>query len=342
VNAGIDVEYAPYTIAQRRPAPSAPGVPAGSPDQPPIDTSSSGTTFQPGAYTEWELAPWRGATIVPGLRVDYDRGTDSWDVSPRFAMRQQLGDFPRTTLKGGVGLFYQPPDPAQIDLATGQAATLGAVNVTAQRAIQYDVGCERDLTRQVDLSVDLFYKSLDHLLVAGDGSTGDGYAYGTELLLRYKPDEHFFGWISYTYSRSYRRDTASSPLFPFQYDQPNVLTILGSYKWGRWQLGARYRLVSGNPYTPETAGAYDAAAAQTLAVAGVPTNGMRLPAFSALDVRVDHTWQFRRWKLVGYLDISNVTNAANPEGVTYNYNFTQSQYANGLPILPSFGVRGEL
>ena len=38
---------------------------------------------------------------------------------------------------------------------------------------------------------------------------------------------------------------------PYDFDQPNNLTVLGTYQLGRgWSAGARFRLVSGNPYTP--------------------------------------------------------------------------------------------
>ena len=339
---GTDVIYAPYDLHQQRRAPAVPGVPAGSSGTPPILVDTKGTQAQPGAYTEWELDLWPGGHIVPGFRIDYDHGTGQWDYSPRLAMRQQLGD--RLVLKGGVGRFYEPPAPNQIDLAAADPTLAAAAGLSTQRSTHYDLGFELSLTPHLELSNDGFYKSLDRLAVTGLGSVGSGYTYGDEVMLRYKPDDHFFGWISYTYSRSMRRNTDATALYPFTYDQPHVLTVLGSYKLsgGRWQLGARFRFVSGDPYTPSTYGAYDAGASENLAVTGNPPNSMRLPNFYALDIRIEHVWQFERWKMTGYLDISNVTNAANPESIGYNYNFTQSQFNTGLPILPSIGVRGEL
>ena len=83
-------------------------------------------------------------------------------------------------------------------------------------------------------------------------------------------------------------------------------------------------------------------AATTLATAASPTFGSRLPLFHQLDVRVDKVWTFPRWHLTAYLDIQNIYNYQAPEGQTYNYNFTQSAYVRGLPILPILGLRGEL
>ena len=39
-----------------------------------------------------------------------------------------------------------------------------------------------------------------------------------------------------------------------------------------------------------------------------------------------------------YIDIQNIVNRHNPEGVTYNKDYTRLSYTNGLPIFPSIGV----
>ena len=64
--------------------------------------------------------------------------------------------------------------------------------------------------------------------------------------------------------------------------------------------------------------------------------------FTQLDVRVDKTWKFKEWTLSAYLDVQNTYNQGNVEGVSYNYDYTRSTFAQGLPLLPSLGVRGEL
>ena len=67
----------------------------------------------------------------------------------------------------------------------------------------------------------------------------------------------------------------------------------------------------------------------------------RLPTFHQLDLRVDKKFVFDSWILNVYLDLQNAYNRGNPEGVQYNYDATLAQYATGLPIIPSFGIRGE-
>lgn len=140
------------------------------------------------------------------------------------------------------------------------------------------------------------------------------------------------------------------------WDQTHVLTVLGSVQLGRgWELGARFRLVSGNLVTPivcnpEEAGCianrlnaiYHAHSASYSPLAFGSDNSERLPLFHQLDLRMDKTWRFKRWQLSLYVDIQNVYNRGNPEGLSYNYNYTKREYVTGLPFLPSFGLRGEL
>ena len=51
---------------------------------------------------------------------------------------------------------------------------------------------------------------------------------------------------------------------------------------------------------------------------------------------------FQTWQFSAYLDVLNIYNRGNPEGVSYNYNYTKQSIVTGLPILPVLGIRGEL
>lgn len=339
MNAGLDVYYAPYELSAELPPLPRPGVPPPGPlaSQQLLQTQSNGTLYEPAAYVEWEATPWRGVRIVPGLRLDYTQATGAWDFDPRIVVRQDVTTSPRTTIKGGVGLFTEPPQPQQTN------AVFGTPGLVSNRAYHYDLGVEREITRNVDVSVEGFYKQLDRLVVQGLGNTGTGVIYGAEVLLRYKPDAHFFGWLAYTLSRSLLRDAPGMPLMLSEFDETHVLTVLGSYKLGRgWEFGARFRLTSGYMYTPQQYGFYDESVGSYSPLDAYPQFSSRLPLFHSLDLRVDKTWKFR-WGTVGaYLDVLNVYNNANVDGIGYNFNSTLSTYVGDLPILPSVGLRVEL
>ncbi|HET9930084.1 MAG TPA: TonB-dependent receptor, partial [Polyangiaceae bacterium] len=215
-------------------------------------------------------------------------------------------------------------------------------------------GIEHEFLPPLELSVEGFYKDLRNLVVsnpAADQSAagqtytnvGTGRSYGAEVLLRYKPTGRFFGWLAYTLSRAERKDGPADDKHLFEYDQTHILTAIASYKLGRgWQIGSRFRYVSGKPYTPNLGGVMDYDAGVYSPIASPNEYSKRLPSFHQLDVRVDKTWKFSHWSLAAYLDVQNVYAHKNIEGRADNYDYSKTTPIYGLPILPVVGLRGEL
>ena len=161
------------------------------------------------------------------------------------------------------------------------------------------------------------------------------------MLVRQQLGKKFFGWVSYTLSRSERKDHPSEAWHPFQFDQTNILTLVASRVLPRgWQVGARFRYVTGTPYTPILGSLYDATSDRYTPISG-PNLGGRLPSFNQLDLRVDKLWVFDKWRFSAYLDIQNAYNASNPEALSYNYDYRISHPVTGLPFLPILGIRGD-
>ena len=133
------------------------------------------------------------------------------------------------------------------------------------------------------------------------------------------------------------------PLVLSEFDETHILTVLGSYRLGRgWEFGARYRLTSGYMYTPSSYGFYDENIGTYLAQQAYPQFGSRLPLFQSLDLRVDKTWKFGWGQIGAYLDVLNVFNNGNVDGISYNYNSTRTSFVPDLPFLPSLGIRVEM
>src|SRR5262249_19077470 len=97
---------------------------------------------------------------------------------------------------------------------------------------------------------------------------------------------------------------------------------------------------SGYPYTVGYGGWYDADV-DVYSPAQGPVNTGRLEAFHQLDLRFDKTFLFQRWLLKVYLDITNAYPHAHTELNQPSYDFTRRAALPGLPIIPSFGIRGE-
>lgn len=347
MNLGIDLLHSPFDISVRFPRPQRPGVPDSGLNAPNLTQTTSGGTALPAAYAELELQPWKGARIVPGLRVDYLKFTETqtttsgWDISPRIVMRQDLTTSgPKTTVKGGAGLFFQPPQPQEMDFVFGMPG------LKSNRSVHLTAGMEQEVGSHVSISVEGFYKALDRLVVQDLGNPGDGRVYGSEWLFRWQKDPKMFGWIAYTLMRSERRETEDQVLRLFEFDQTHILTAILSRELGDgWRIGGRFRLVSGNLYTPNNYGPVDLDRATYQPVSSFPLFSSRLGTFHQLDFRVDKEINpntTKPLKLAIYLDIQNIYYHRSQEGISYNYNYTQSSPVLGLPILPILGMRGDL
>jgi hypothetical protein len=254
----------------------------------------------------------------------------------------------RTTLKAAAGVFYQPPQLQETD------PVFGTPGLKSNRAVHYELGIERELNEHVELSLEGFYKDLGQLVSRAPGLDGS-YAYGNqgagsviglETLLKYKPDRRFFGWLAYTLSRSVRRDRPGAPEYLFQYDQTHILTVLGSYELGAgWEVGARFRLVSGPLDTPALAfpsvSAVFAADAAAYAPLQAAPYSERLPLVHQLDIRVQKQWRFDAFELTFFVDLWNAYNHPAEEALSYNFDYSRNSYQQGLPIIPSLGLRGQ-
>ena len=343
---GTDLMYAPYTVgAVTDVSQSGGGLASVRTDSPSLHAVDlHGVFLRPAGFAEYEFAPNPRTNITGGVRLDYAKDTHEVDVAPRISARQTIVDKPFSPiLKGGVGLFFQPPAPGQT------LPELGTPDLSSERAIHSMLGVEQPLSKQVSLSIEGFEKELRRLIYSrtdGSGNTvtensGTGRVVGVDLLLRYRPDARFFGWVAYTLSRSTRRRTPDEESRLFVYDQTHILNVLASYQLGRgWELGGRFRYISGFLYQACSGGLFDNSVGVYRCYGPYVQN--RLPPFHQLDLRVEKTWTYTNFKVSGYLDVINAYFHNSPDYAVPNYDFSGVKNLSlSLPILPSFGLRGE-
>jgi TonB family protein len=304
--------------------------------------------WSPAGFVELELRPFKGLLAVPGFRVDYFGRVNETTFEPRLALRQTVSSF--SILKAGVGLYHQEPDFGE------DYPKFGNPNLTTESAWHFSAGSELRIQRALSLDATFFYKAMSHLVspteatVVENGSVqpliydngGKGRVLGMELLLRHDGGDRLSGWIAYTLSRAKRRDSGAQRDRLFDFDQTHILTAVGNVRLGeRWTVGARFRFVSGNPRTPITASVMNASVDRYEPIFG-QVNSVRNDSFHQLDLRVDRSWLFNRYILHAYLDVQNVYNRSNAEGLVYSYDYSQSSPQRGLPILAIFGVKADL
>jgi TonB family protein len=343
--AGVDVRYLPVGRLRIE----YPEIPAPNrlPDPEPrlirayynLEASESGV---------WAEATWKpvdGLVITPGVRAEREDllHVMTW-VDPRLTARYTVRD--GTTVKGGAGVYHQPPPPVYLTKEWGNP------DVTQEGAYHYMAGVEQKLGGPVTMDLQLYYKKLFDLVLPTDGpdryaNAGTGKSYGAELLLRWNPGGRFFGWLSYSLSRSERdQKKEGGMIMPSgdNFDQPHNLIALGTLDlpevWDGFSVGFRARYATGNPYARSVGAVNDADADRYNNVVNAASRA-RMPDFFQLDLRADKRWTYRTWMLSLYLEVQNATNRKNAEGVAYNYDYSQKGWATGLPLYPSFGLRAE-
>jgi hypothetical protein len=216
--------------------------------------------------------------------------------------------------------------------------------------VQGLVGGTFRLPAGVTVETTAFYVGSDGLPVRSASSSpleaqalvgeGVGRAFGAQILVRRQLAEGVFGWLSWSLSRSERRDHPGAPFRLSDYDQTHVLTALGSWELGRgFTVGARARLSSGFPRTPVAGAYYDARRDAWQPVFGA-TNGERIPAFFQVDLRASKSFALGPGEVLEvYLDLVNATNRRNPEEIVYARDYAHRAFLTGLPILPVLGAR---
>ena len=320
-----------------------------------------------GMYVEedWLVAGGR-VSVRPGLRLDWFGLADDGFLDPRLEIVERPTD--GLSLTQSLGVYHEPP------LVTDLDPIFGKRTLAAPQSIQGSVAAEAPLFDLFIAKATAYVQVQDNLpvdVVSGatpisdNGSEqagglfaisrelvdeqfgsysyreyiGHGQAWGIELVARREIGK-LTGWIAYTYARAFRTgDPRKDPsYYPYVLDQPHQLIAVASRPIDEhWRIGGRFRLASGNPITPVATAYFDSGSSKWVAVDG-PLLSERLPTFLQLDLRVDRQW-FRRcgtWDL--YIDVQNVMDRENVEGITYSDDFTRRHYTVGLPIFPSIGI----
>ena len=268
-------------------------------------------------------------SLTLGLRFDLNTFTSSTNgfkevFSPRFTASFALSS--KVNINATIGRYTKIPVYTILGykFSNGELANSKAKNIVCDHLAG---GFEFLPTTSLRITVEGFYKEYSNYPVSiasgislanlGNDfgaigseavvSNGKGRSYGAELFIQQKLIKDFFITASYTYFYS-QFSGLSGQYISSTWDNRNLLSLIVGKKFKKgWELGAKYRLSGGTPYSP-----FDMAASQssyTITGQGVQDysklNTERLPAFNQLDLRVDKKFNFKKTSLNIYLDFQN-------------------------------------
>lgn len=286
--------------------------------------------FTGGVYFEGRLGadPVR---LVPGMRIDIDTLTDLPTVDGRLQARWRIG--PDTRLRVGVGTYSQHPTVTQL------SPTTGVPDAGPARSQQIALGFDHAFAGRLEVGADAWAKAMQDLILTElDGSLRagvEGEAWGVELTSRYRMRDRFFASIALAFGHATRDGIA------FDYDQPWSGNLTASWSFRpSWNVGLRYRIAAGLPYTPVEDGLYQAASDTYSPVYG-DRNSWRYRAYQKVDGHVERSFYAGATKLTAYAELWWVPRGSNVMYLAYRYDYDDVAPVSGPAFIPLIGVRGE-
>lgn len=350
-----------------------------------------------------------GFEFKPGLRVDYFGLTKQRVVDPRGTLGYTTPW--KMTITGGAGVYHRVPDSNTYSQSSGNP------NLRLERAEHYGGGIEQILgtwtikaevyrhyytdivvtdpyiTAPYRINQDSFNRYREPIIFNAPlyySNDGTGFSEGWELYIKKtKPEGQngFYGWISYTWSRTLRNDHQhiitddekrrfmsadearlvrgydNTKDIYAEFDRTHIFNLVLGWKISReWQLGARWKYMTSQPYTPITGddggrqiqnGRYIFNPVYTdLKYSG------RLKPYHRLDVRVDrfmnYPWGYGNF----FLELLNIYLRDNPTnlnwdvarpisrtnpGINYDFGTLESSTGDGKKVkFPLFNIGVEV
>lgn len=308
---------------------------------------SAGARADMNTFTKDGLNPLR--TISPRLSASY-LFNDKWNVS------------------ASVGSYYKLPVYTMLGYKDANDELVNR-DVKYTNSIHYTVGTQFLPRNDLRFTLEAFYKDYrdypvsltngisyanigtDFAAVGSDNfsTVGRGRVYGMEFYVQQKLIKNLFYVASATVYKS-EFSGVDGKFSPSTWDYGFVVSTTFSYKFKKnWDIGLKYRIAGGQPYTPFDVGASTASYLAT----GVGSydyaqlNTQRLPFFQQLDLRVDKKFNFKKFSLNLFVDFQNIFFYKTPYLPKFTFERTEdntgfkttdgqplkSDGSNGIPLI---------
>ncbi len=256
-------------------------------------------------------------------------------LEPRLALRYRITD--QFSIKTAYNRNYQ-----YIQIASNSSAglpidrwILSGKYVEPVRSDQISLGLFHNFDQdRWELSVEGYYKDLDNVIDLRNGAqvlftdqvetellAGQGWAYGTEFLLR-KNIGKTTGWLAYTWSRAWRKieGVSKNEAYNPRFDRPHDVTLVLNHEFSAsWSVGLTFLYTTGQAVSYPV-GSYQVDN-QSVPLYSEFRNLDRFPDYHRMDGSV--TWKNadkgRKWRGSWNFSIYNLYGRKNP----FAYEFRQ-------------------
>jgi outer membrane receptor for ferrienterochelin and colicin len=259
-------------------------------------------------------------------------------LSARYSINENL------TVKAGFNSMRQ-----NIHLLSNTATVaptdtwkLSDANIAPQNGWQAAAGLfSNSFGNKIELSVEAYYKAMNNYLdykssaqlnmnenIERDVLATNGKAFGFEFLAK-KPMGKLNGWMSYTYSRTFLRESGKKEIYninngkwyPAAYDKPHDFKLIGNYKFTqRYSLSFNIDYSTGRPVTIPISRYYYG---DGYRLYYSDRNAYRIPDYFRMDLAVNiepsHYLKYWTYHTIT-LGVYNITGRKNAFSVYYDSN----------------------
>jgi hypothetical protein len=247
--------------------------------------------------------------------------------SPRFSA--SFGITPKLAFNFNTGIFYQIPPYTVLGFRNNEGQ-LANQDVTYIQNKQLVAGLAYITETNSKISVEAYYKqysnypfllrdSISLANVGGDfgvvgnepvASISEGRTYGLEVLIQQRLWQGFYGIIAYTLGWSEFKDKFGA-YAPSSWDSRHIVALTAGKKFKKdWEIGAKWRLTTGTPFTPANVGVSSLRQVWDIRQIEVRDfnrlNSERLDTYHQLDIRIDKKWFFKKWSFNVFVDVQNL------------------------------------
>lgn len=338
---------------------------------------SNDFTTEVGAYIKPKFI-WGNFVVEPGLRLHYYSSMSNLSFEPRIGIKYNVLEFLRLKLAGGFysqNLIAATSDRDVVNLFYGflsgpsnlpKSFKGKTIDHKLQKSKHLIIGTEIDLSRNLNLNIEGYYKYFDQLSNINrnkiyDNSTEnqdepeelrtdyiieEGDAYGIDFVLNYNKKDLTL-WAVYSHGYVNRDD--GNQVYRTHFDRRHNVNFMGSYKFGKkknWEVGARWNYGSGFPFTP-VQGYYEMLVLNNNIDPNVSSsngkpetiygelNSFQLADYHRFDLSIKKKLDFDK---KGLLTIAiTVTNVYDRNNIFY-VDAYDNEKVYQLPLLPSMGI----
>jgi outer membrane receptor for ferrienterochelin and colicin len=313
--------------------------------------NAAGDAWSAAGWAHYRWTPSARFSVTPGVRYEHWQLFDQSKASPWLLTEVEVRS--GTRLRFGAGVQHQAATIDQAMFVLPGQRLVPTSGATIEAGIEQRIGSawrlnlvaygrrDRDGFRQVGAEARIENNRVVLPNHPHFENTLTGDTSGAEIVLERRSTNGLNGWLSYAWNdtrlEDARRAGRAVETFASDYDQRHTVNAYAAYRWGgRTSLSARLRYGSNFPihgYIGRDSLGY---------VLSAERNGLRLPAYSRLDLRADHTFTYRKSRLTVFMEVVNAMNRdnyrPNSPGINLNTRRVFDPTETLFPLLPVAGL----